>query len=35
MKTIEFNDVYFTYPNTTIKVLNGISSRSTKVNSSA
>ena len=25
MKTIEFNDVYFTYPNTTIKVLNGIS----------
>ena len=25
IKTIEFNDVYFTYPNTTIKVLNGIS----------
>ena len=22
---VEFNDVYFTYPNTTIKVLNGIS----------
>ena len=25
IKTVEFNDVYFTYPNTTIKVLNGIS----------
>jgi len=25
LKTIEFNDVYFTYPNTSIKVLNGIS----------
>ena len=25
IKSVEFNDVYFTYPNTTIKVLNGIS----------
>ena len=25
IKTVEFNDVYFTYPNTTIKVLDGIS----------
>jgi ATP-binding cassette subfamily B protein len=25
IKTVEFKDVYFTYPNTTIKVLNGIS----------
>jgi ATP-binding cassette subfamily B protein len=25
IRTIEFNDVYFTYPNTSIKVLNGIS----------
>ncbi|MCH1541384.1 MAG: ABC transporter ATP-binding protein/permease [Candidatus Poseidonia sp.] len=25
IKSIEFNNVYFTYPNTTIKVLNGIS----------
>ena len=25
ISSIEFNDVYFTYPNTTIKVLNGIS----------
>jgi ATP-binding cassette subfamily B protein len=25
IQSVEFNDVYFTYPNTTIKVLNGIS----------
>lgn len=25
IKSVEFNDVYFTYPNTSIKVLNGIS----------
>ena len=35
IKTVEFNDVYFTYPNTTIKVPTAFPSRSTRVNSSA
>ena len=25
IQTVEFNEVYFTYPNTSVKVLNGIS----------